>query len=80
MLKVSGQLYRFSVQLIQFKVMKNKYDKCSQGMLCPLLKKSSLDASLPANYRPISNLNNISKILEKLLDLARGSWHVYNRT
>jgi hypothetical protein len=32
----------------------------------PLLKKPSLDKSLPSNYRPISNLNNISKVLERL--------------
>ena len=32
----------------------------------PLLKKQGLDGGEPANYRPISNLNNISKILERL--------------
>ena len=32
----------------------------------PLLKKQALDSGEPANYRPISNLNNISKILERL--------------
>jgi hypothetical protein len=32
-----------------------------------LLKKHCLDASDPANYRPISNLNTISKILERLV-------------
>ena len=32
----------------------------------PLLKKPGLDKSLPSNYRPISNLNTISKILERL--------------
>jgi hypothetical protein len=32
----------------------------------PLLKKPGLDKSNPSNYRPISNLNNISKIIERL--------------
>jgi len=32
----------------------------------PILKKPNLDPSEPANYRPISNLNNISKIIERL--------------
>ena len=32
----------------------------------PLLKKQGLDSAEPTNYRPISNLNNISKILERL--------------
>ena len=34
--------------------------------LTPLLKKPGLDSSSPSNYRRISNLNNISKILERL--------------
>lgn len=32
-----------------------------------LVKKSSLDPSTPSNYRPISNLLNSSKTLEKLV-------------
>ena len=32
----------------------------------PLLKNSHLDESQPASYRPISNLNFISKVLERL--------------
>ena len=34
--------------------------------ITPLLKKPGLDADSPEKYRPISNLNTISKILEKL--------------
>ena len=37
------------------------------AQVTPLLKKAGLDKDDPANYRPISNLNNISKLLEKLL-------------
>ena len=40
--------------------------KFKSAAITPVLKKSGLDKSLPVNYRPISNLNNISKILEKL--------------
>jgi len=36
----------------------------------PLLKKAGLDSSQPANYRPISNLPTMSKVLERLV-LAR---------
>ena len=32
----------------------------------PFLKKQGLDSGEPANYRPFSNLNNNSKILERL--------------
>ena len=41
----------------------------------PLLKKPSLDPDNPANYCPISNLNNISKIIERLF-LSRFYPHV----
>ena len=40
------------------------------AQITPLLKKPSLDPELPSSYRPISNLNTISKVLEKLF-LAR---------
>ena len=36
------------------------------AQITPLLKKPNRDSTNPANYRPISNLNNISKILERL--------------
>jgi len=36
----------------------------------PLLKNAGLDRSLPVNYRPISNLSTVSKVLKKLA-LAR---------
>ena len=45
------------------------------AQVTPLLKKDGLDADDPANYRPISNLNTISKILERLC-LARILPHV----
>ena len=35
--------------------------------MTPLHKKVRLDASDPSNYKPISNLNTISKVLEHLL-------------
>ena len=36
------------------------------AQITPLLKKEGLDSSDPSNYRPISNLNTISKIIERL--------------
>ena len=36
------------------------------AQVTPLLKKPNLDPNDPASYRPISNLNTISKILERL--------------
>ena len=46
-----------------------------RAIVTPLLKKPDLNKSDPANYRPISNLNNISKLLERLF-LARFQPHV----
>ena len=45
------------------------------AVVTPLIKKPGLDTDCPSNYRPISNLNNISKILERLF-LARLQPHV----
>ena len=39
----------------------------SQAIVNPLLKKPSLDHETLANYRPISNLNFISKLLERVV-------------
>ena len=47
------------------------------AQVTPILKKPGLDGTEPANYRPISNLNVISKILERLV-LARLTAHVSN--
>ena len=48
--------FRDGIFLSRFKV----------ASVTPLLKKQGLDSGEPANYRPISNLNNISKLLERL--------------
>jgi len=40
--------------------------KFKLASVTPLLKKSGLDPTVSANFRPISNLNNISKILKRL--------------
>jgi Reverse transcriptase (RNA-dependent DNA polymerase) len=36
------------------------------AFVTPLLKNPGLDKSLPSSYRPISNLNTISKLIERL--------------
>jgi len=47
------------------------------AQVLPLLKKAGLDRSLPVNYRPISNLSTVSKVLERLV-LARLRPHFTN--
>ena len=41
----------------------------------PLLKKSGLDCTDPANYRPISNMSTVSKMVERLV-LVRLKQHL----
>ena len=50
-------------------------DRFKIAQVTPLIKKDGLDANEPANYRPISNLNTISKIIERLC-LARLTPHI----
>jgi len=38
-----------------------------QAQITPLLKKTGMDVDDPASYRPISNLNTISKVMERLV-------------
>ena len=40
-------------------------DQLKQALVSPTIKKPSLDANMESNYRPISNLSFISKLLEK---------------
>ena len=37
------------------------------AIVCPLLKKPSLDSEIMKNYRPVSNLSFLSKIIEKVI-------------
>ena len=38
-----------------------------QTIVHPLLKKSGLDADVPKNYRPVSTLSFLSKLLERIV-------------
>ena len=54
-----------------------KFPSCyKRAQVLPLLKKAGLDSSSPVNYRPISNLSTISKILERLV-LTRLRPHLF---
>ena len=44
----------------------NSPTRFTAAQVTPLLNKPGLDKGDPSNYRPISNLNNISKILKRL--------------
>jgi len=58
---VIARLANLSMQTGQFP------SRYKQAQVLPLSKKAGLDSSLPGNYRPISNLSTISKVLERLV-------------
>jgi hypothetical protein len=43
------------------------YRTFKQALVTPLLKKAGMDQNVLKNYRPVSNLPFISKILEKVV-------------
>ncbi|XP_077862475.1 uncharacterized protein LOC144344404, partial [Saccoglossus kowalevskii] len=52
-------------------------EKMKCALIKPLLKKASLDSNMLKNYRPISNLSFISKVLERVV-ASRVKQHLEN--
>ena len=42
---------------------------CKSSIVIPLIKKSSLDREMLKNYRPVSNLSFLSKVIEKVISI-----------
>ena len=40
---------------------------CKSSIVTPLIKKPGLDAEILKNYRPVSNLSFLSKVIEKVI-------------
>ena len=54
--------------LANLSLQSGKFPSCyKKAQMLPLLKKPGLESSSPANYRPISNLTTVSKVLERLV-------------
>ena len=63
----SGVFAELIAKLANLSFAQGSFPSCfKHASVTPLLKKPNLDPALPSNYRPISNLNNVSKIVEKL--------------
>lgn len=56
------------LQIVNSSLQSGNFPKALKtAVINPLLKKRSLDASIINNYRPISNLSFVSKIIEKVV-------------
>ena len=42
---------------------------CKSSIVVPLIKKNGLDCEVLKNYRPVSNLSFLSKIIEKIISV-----------
>ena len=43
---------------------------CKSSIVIPLIKKPYLDREMLKNYRPISNLSFLSKVIEKVISIS----------
>ena len=53
--------------LINKSLTEGSMDSIKQSLIIPLLKKSGLDPELLSNYRPVSNLVFVSKLIERVV-------------
>ena len=53
--------------MVNASLSKGSMDELSESIITPILKKHNLDADLLKNYRPISNIEFLSKIIEKVV-------------
>ncbi|KAI3377953.1 hypothetical protein SNEBB_008503, partial [Seison nebaliae] len=65
--KVYKCLLPYFCQLINKSFHTGSLDGIKQSVIHPLLKKSGLDPNILKNYRPISNLPFVSKLMERLV-------------
>uniref|UniRef100_A0A803SYC2 Reverse transcriptase domain-containing protein n=1 Tax=Anolis carolinensis TaxID=28377 RepID=A0A803SYC2_ANOCA len=63
--QASGGLVDWFVRIINASLEQSKFPSClKQSIVRPVLKKASLDSTVLSNFRPISNLPFLGKVLE----------------
>ena len=68
MKNILNTIYLFIHQIICDSITSNTFPQCyKKSMIIPILKKPTLDTSVLLNYRPISQLPIISKVLERII-------------
>ena len=67
--KCSDILVPFITQIVNCSLLSGKFPTiCKSAIIKPLLKKSNLDINVLKNYRPVSNLSFVGKIIERVVD------------
>ena len=54
-------------------------DPMKQALVTPLLKKDDLDPEVLKNYRPVSNLSFLSKVLERVVAASLTNYMTINQ-
>ena len=68
MKNILNTIYLFIHQIICDSITSNTFPQCyKKSIIIPILKKHTLDTSVLLNYRPISQLPIISKVLERII-------------
>ena len=57
----------------------NMPDSMKQALVTPLLKKDDLDPEVLKNYRPVSNLSFLSKVLERVVAVRLTNYMTINQ-
>ena len=71
LLRCKGVFYEIIANLANLSFVEGKFPTLfKRASVTPLIKDQSVDKSVPSNYRPISNLNFVSKILQRLLAVS----------
>ena len=75
----SSFFYPSILNLLNLSLASSKFPTSfKSSIVTPILKKISLDPSIISNYRPLSNLSFLSKILEKAIYLQLSNFLLSN--
>ena len=69
-------LVPYLTKLVNMSLYSGCFDGLKESIVLPLLKKSQLDVNDMANYRPVSNLPFLSKLIERVV-MRKLNEHIY---
>jgi hypothetical protein len=67
-LQIGKIQYIYLISIVNESIETGEMPGClKRSLVTPLLKKASADPNVPNNYRPVSNLFFLSKVIEKVI-------------